>query len=474
MAQYFDKDTRSIKRQTYTWADADGTSGNRWEDLTSWETGTGSYYTLQSGDAISFLTDIKDFGRNAHINPTCVADVIGDNKRIEVFVAESIDSSSQISGVPALDVSSANQTLTGTYGRYFQFRISVEDSSTQLAEILAIRTDLLNVLQQEGVTGNSSDHAGTQAVRILPLTKEYSKLASVVGNAEAVGASRPWVTVGSIGDPTTPRYTLFEFELDAQDSSTQVPGIKDEVNDTTITTSGAVESTNTEAFYKWEPNGIIFNTDSSDNDAHIEFDPTGLGTGDFEIRLWIKFPNEAHPDHFFKLTAGSDNIKFKSRTVGTVQAISYSVNGASYTDVTQPPGKTDDDWYHMAFWRSSGVMRVAFHHHNTNTTIGTYNWDLSSCTIELGDLGTGTTAFVCMDDIAVKSASQYTTSYSGSPGAEEVQTSDHVFLANGTITSETVLVGQNIVATDAPVTFHVAGLPKLISDSNGDIVEEAQ
>jgi len=188
--------------------------------------------------------------------------------------------------------------------------------------------------------------------------------------------------------------------------------------------------------------------------------------------MWIKLPNLAHPDHFFKLTAGSDNIRFKSRTDGVLTAISYSVNGAAYTDVTSPPSKPSDDWYHFAFWRSSGVMYCAFHHHNTNTTIGSYSWDLSSCTIELGDLGTGTTAYIVMDDVAVKSASQYTTSYTGSPGAEEVAGTDHVFLMNGTTTQQSQLVQSSVITTDAPVVFQVTGLPKLVSDDDGNIVEQ--
>ena len=49
---------------------------------------------------------------------------------------------------------------------------------------------------------------------------------------------------------------------------------------------------------------------------------------------------------------------------------------------------------------------------------------------------------------------------------------DHVFLMNGTQRSETVLVGQNIIATDAPVVFQGTGLPKLVSDDDGNIVEQ--
>lgn len=471
MTQYFDPDTRSIKRQVYSWDDTNDSSIS-WEDLTSWETATGGLYSIGAGDPITFRSDIKDFGRIADINPLCTVDAVG-TVNVKVFAADSIDSSSLLPGDPVID-GGQSQTLAGVRGRYFQFLVEVTDDSDALAEILSVRTDLSDRTQQEGISGNSSDHGGTQLARILPITRNYSKLTSVVGNAEAVGSSRPWVTVGSIGDPTTPRYALFEFELDTEDSSTQIAAIKDEINDTTITVSGAVEASNTQAFYRWQPHGIIFNTDSSDNDAHIEFDPQGLGTGDFEIRMWLKLPNLAHPDHFFKLTAGSDNIRFKTSTGSNGRPeMQYSVNGATYTNTGEPPfNSAHNDWYHLAFWRSSGTFRFGFHHHNNTHTIGSYSWDLSSCTIELGDLGTGTTGFICMDDVAVKSASQYTTAYTGDPGAEEVAGADHVFLMNGTQSSESVLVGQNIIATDAPVVFQVTGLPKLVSDDAGNIVEQ--
>ena len=58
MTQYYDPDSRSIKRAVYTWDDTNDSSTS-WEDLTEWETGTGGLYTLGAGDPITFRSEIR-------------------------------------------------------------------------------------------------------------------------------------------------------------------------------------------------------------------------------------------------------------------------------------------------------------------------------------------------------------------------------------------------------------------------------
>lgn len=480
MAAYFDTDTRSIKRKVYEWADADGTAGNQWDDLTSWETGTGSYYTLQSGDPLTYLTPIQDYGRIAYINPTCTADVVGDNKKIEVFVADSIDSSSQIGGEAAIEVTGPNQVLNGTYGRYYQFRISVDDTTTQLAEIFSVRTDLSNNLQQEIVVGDSSTHSGTIAARIAPLTKEYSRIAGVVGNAKATSGVTPYVTIGN--NTSQAVYTVYDFTEPLAGDSSTITTIADYTGQVTITEHGSVSAVEDE--YVWQPSSVRFNTNNganavTDTNDKISFTAPSTSTP-YTYEMWKKIwqnpgtsaPGLEHSEYFIKIPTTTTEIRMRTNTDSSKVRLDISTDGGS-TWINGPVGNSNIGWKHIALVSDTNFLLVFVDGVRQVFPGVAFNQiahsGLPSGTVEIGDLGTSAGNW-WMDDFRISNYQRYSTNFS-TPG-EFVEDVNTKMLINGVQEIVTGGVAASIQPVDAVVNLLITGLPKLISDSNSDIREE--
>ena len=475
MAQYFDPSTQSIKRQAYSWDDTNDSSAS-WSTLTSWETGNGAFYTLQSGDPIEFTTDILDYGRAEYINPLCTVTGVGTSQKIEVWAAESIDSSSQISGTPDITVTGSGQVLNGTYGRYFQFRVSLQDTATELAEIQAVETNLSGKLQQEVVVGDSGTHGGTQAARIAPLTREYSRIAAVVGNAKADTGITPFVTIGN--NTSQAVYTVYDFtEAGAGDSSTVVAIADYTGNVTTITESGDVTAQEVE--YKWQPSAIQFNSNDgstvTDGDGKLVFDSPSLMGNTYTYEFWCKIfqepggsPGFAHPDHMVEIQTSTTTIRLRSGTSSQELTLSLSIDGGSSYTTSGTLG-SGDTFRHIAIVATGSAIKV---YHNGNDVFPSNTFSHSGqpqgqCSV--GDLGTGTGHW-WMDDWRISDNTRYTGNFS-TPG-EFVEDANTTMLINGIQEIVPGEVSTNVSTVDATVNLLVTGLPKLVSDSNSNIIEE--
>lgn len=178
---YFDADLGQLLPVRYTWADLTG--GNTWESATSWDDFTDAGLTSVGAEPdITFFTPVIDFGRIAYVNPLCTVQAVGD-VNIKVYSANSIDSSSRLPG-DAVITGGRNQTLTGVQGRYFQFQIDVtQDSSVGAVNISSVVTTLDATQQTEYIQGDSAGHSGTTASRVVPITKQYSVVYSLMGTA---------------------------------------------------------------------------------------------------------------------------------------------------------------------------------------------------------------------------------------------------------------------------------------------------
>ena len=176
----------------YSWDDTNDSSAS-WDNATSWQDWLNTGVTT----TLTYLTPIEDFGRIADINPLCTVTASG-TVNVKVFTATSIDSSSALPGAPTI-TGGQNQTLNGTRARFFQFLIEVTDPGDNSVNISRVVTTLKGTKQTEHIQGDSASHSGTTSERIVPLTQEYSKISSLIGNAEYVDDGTD--STGAVGDP---------------------------------------------------------------------------------------------------------------------------------------------------------------------------------------------------------------------------------------------------------------------------------
>ena len=516
MAQYFDPTTGTIKRQVYSWSDlgaglyvaddyvVDGyvvgdASSDSWGDLTDWDTGTGSLYTLTSGDPIIFRSEIKDVGRITDVNPLCTVAATG-LVNVKVFAANTIDSSSLLPGDPVIN-GGQEQRLYGVRARYFQFLVEVQDDSAELAEIRSVETELNTERQEEFVIGDSATHDGTIDERIAPLELNYSKLIHLGGNAKQTLEDAPFITIGDLTiSPAEPRYTVHKVQrnVTVPDSSTNI-GITDQTQQTSIVLQSGHPQTTTRT-YKWHPASIEFNVVNADsgtgffygrnisvtdtNDS-IRFTTTGItepsDNRDFTIEGWVKIaaelatdendPGYKHPEYFVELVNNSgDFIRLNSQTaLGKIQFVA-NYNGASSTTIftaTSNATNPEGDWHYFRIRRASNTVFAAIGSTEVQIATGN-NWNLNSGHINAGDLGTASAnagAALYIDDLRFSE-----TNITAVPTAPLTADANTLTLVTGALVTTTTESVTDVVTTDAEVNLHIVGMPSIRSDEDGNIV----
>lgn len=475
-ATFYNTETRRLELVKYTWADLTGS--DTWETGVTWDDFTGGFVS-SVGDTIEYMTDIIDLGRIDYVNPLCTVQT-NNNFSVHVYAADQIDSSSLLPGDPVI-IGGQNQTLQGVQGRYFQFKIVVENDSGD-AYIAGVRTNLKSTFQQEVVNGFSGDHPGTTALRYAPIVKSYSKLLNIAGTAE----------------PT---------DYNADSSTVTTIDISDRASGATITENNSVTAVNDE--YKFEPGSVRFNTNTdstvSDTNDSISFTVGGSMTGDFTIDFWYKIfsasfhtpeddPEYQHPEYFFELSNfNGNNLKLQTQTSGGHPQLYYSWNGGAYTSVATwgtgdpyPPNY----WYYARIRRSGGNISIFHHNRGSAGIASSVAGDLAGSTIALGDLGSSA-GQLWIDEFRVSDTDRF----GGTlvvPSAEFIIDSNTVHLISGYSQSAVVdpLVAvickgtldeptqprysvrhQLGEALNANVSLLITGLPAIQSDSQGNIVE---
>ena len=513
MTQYFDPKDGAIKRQLYAWSDLgaslyvdDGyvvdsyvvgdSSSSGWEDLTNWNTGTGSFYTITSGDPLVFRSEIKDVGRITDVNPLCTVDATG-LVNVKVFAANTIDSSSLLPGDPVIN-GGQEQRLYGVRARYFQFLVEVQDDSDQIAELRSVETSLNTERQEEFVIGNSATHDGTIDERIAPLELTYSKLIHLGGNAKRTIEDAPFITVGDLTiSPAEPRYTVHKMQLNVTvpDSSTNI-GITDQAQNQTIALQSGSPDTTTRTF-KWHPASVAFNVVNADpstglfygrnisvtdtNDS-IRFSTTDItepsDNRDFTIEGWVKIaaelatdggdPGYKHPTYFLELVNNSgDFIRLASETSGGKIRFVANYNGASTTNIDGPASvatNPEGDWHYFRIRRASNTVFASLGTNEQQIATGN-NWNLNSGHINFGDLGSASGSALYVDDLRFSEASK--TAIPTAPFSVE---SDTLVLVTGALVTTTTTSVTDVVTTDAEVNLHIVGMPSIRSDEDGNIV----
>jgi len=453
----YDRETGRLIPEFYTWDDY--TQWDPGADLT-WDFLDGSYTSSLGEPDLTFTTEIIDFGRIAYINPLCTAITSGTHA-IKVYAADSIDSSSALPGDAVITVSSSGQVLPAIQARYFQFVIEVFDGVDSF--VRGVRTNLSATPQTEIIAGDSATHGGTQAARIAPLTKEYSVITGVVGNAKATGSITPFVTIGN--NTTQAVYTVYDFtDAQTEDSSTEV-GIADLTENVTITVSGA---TTDEIQYKWEPSAVLF-TSSSDK---ISFTAPSSGNT-YTYEMWMKVlqsggePGYNHAEYFLRIPVSGSAIRLRTSTEENKLRVDISTDDGSNWTNGAVTDNANDVFRHIAIVGTGSQIKL-FVDGTLNTTVTSSQ--TPSGTVEIGDLGTGGTGYFWMDDFRISDSQRYSSNFLV-PG-EHVIDADTMMLVNGLQPTVTAAVASSIQTVDATVNLLVTGLPKMVSDANNNIIEQ--
>jgi len=499
ITSYFDTEEQALRPATYTWADL-ATNDTNWEDALTWngynDDSVVVTTTDSTADFIQYITPITDFGRIADVNPLCEIDTSGDGAvEIEVYAADSIDSSSLLPGDPVF-TTPAN-TPVGVRGRFFMWVIKKFDVEGD-ARIRSVRTEVYDKLEQEAVNGNSTNFDGSIEERLAPLTKSYSKLLNLSGGARRTTGVHPFITVNDISNPANARFTVFDLtDTTSIDSSSSlvVGDIAGAGTDPSVVNNTHV---NDNAYaYKWAPAGIEFNvlnadpgtgnfygnTSVADTDDELTFGFSTVTTGEFTVDFWIKIhapgsqndPGYANPDHFLEITGLALKLKFIVSSGDLFLQSSYG--GAAYQTVGSNPvqqggGELGGRFEYIRILRDgSNNLKVAFRSQfgsfDEETIASSVTRNVGSDTIKVGDLGTGTTASVFMDDIRLSNTARTNTSAPTDPFTVDSNTK---MLVNGTIGGQTVTV-REMVPVNATVSLLVTGLPKMVIDSDSGSIQ---
>ncbi len=509
ITSYFDTEEQALRPVPYTWADL-ATNDTQWEDALSWnaynDDSAVTTTTDSTADFIQYITPITDFGRIADVNPLCEIDTSGDGDvQIEVYAADSIDSSTLLPGDPVFTTATSGTSPVAVRGRFFMWIIKKFDVEGD-ARIRSVRTEVFDTFQQETVNGNSTNFDGSIEERLAPLTKSYSKLLNLSGGAQKTSEVHPFITVNDLSNPGQARFTVFDLtDTTAIDSSTR-RGLGDIAD--AGTSPSVVNNThvNENAYaYKWAPAGIEFNVLNADEDTGNFFGNTTVTdtddelthgfstvqTGEFTYEFWIKIhgskagidtgdPNFSNPDHFLEITGLALKLQFQVES-GNMNLFS-SYGGASFqqigtSSVIQQGGSVVGGTfvYIRVLRDGSNNLKVAFADGGTGSlteeTVATsVTRDVGSDTIKVGDLGTGTTASVFMDDIRLSNTARTNTSAPSSPLTVDSNTK---MLVNGTLISNQEITVREMVPVNAVVSLLVTGLPKMTVDSDSGSIQNA-
>lgn len=462
MTSAFNPETRRLEKIQYDW---NSMTSDTWADLTNWQEGNPTYGTVSSIGTVEveFITDIIDLGRITDFNPLCSVSHNGGDLEIEVYVADSIDSSSRLAGDPVFNVTTAGEVLTGQRGRYVQYRILLKNNGDTLYTLNSVNTEQTLAIQQEVISGDSSTHGGTQAARIAPLTREYSKITGVVGNAKATNGITPFVTIGN--NTTQAVYTVYDFTAGSGQDSTSQVAIADYTGNVAIEVNDAQTD---ETEYKWQPSAVRFEDNHS-----IQFSaPSTSNTYTYE--MWMKIlqsggdPGYNHPEYFLRIpVSGGSAIELRTSTDANKLRVDISTNDGSTWTNGAVTGNANDVFRHIAIVGTGSQIKL-FVDGTLRATVSSSQ--TPSGTVQIGDLG-GNAGYFWMDDFRISNTQRYSSNFS-TPG-EFVVDSDTEMLINGLELTVTPIVASSIETVDATVNLLVSGLPKMVSDDNLNIVEVA-
>lgn len=217
---YFDRTTKTYKSlPTETWA-----SYTNWSTFTSWA-GTPS-------DSVSFTTTIFDAGKIDWHN-TLVDIEASLPADVTIYAGETLESAGQIDIATTTTVTPSTSPVAATYGRYFQFTITLNrDSALQNdPEITSINVNFnsdTDTITQSDI--DTSTLGGSVGARELTFNQPVGKLTNVLvqphytGLDDSAGESQsPVVYIDKSSTPTI----LNIFNMDTYGKRTRMDCVVD-------------------------------------------------------------------------------------------------------------------------------------------------------------------------------------------------------------------------------------------------------
>lgn len=159
-----------IPKSNITWADLATSPYATWANWTAWDGGSPTL-------PLTYETDPVDFGRVSDLNVELELQYQGT---LTLTLKHSTDNSTYT------DVTiNASNTIAGFRARFVKFSLSIAGSDAEVERILAT---LSNQTQQETLQISTVDMEGTNTAREVPVQKNYSKIVTVIGTAQASGS----------------------------------------------------------------------------------------------------------------------------------------------------------------------------------------------------------------------------------------------------------------------------------------------
>jgi len=216
-------------------------------------------------------------------------------------------------------------------------------------------------------------------------------------------------TFGStVGDTHFSKVTAM-FNFDGSDGDTTTSGLDASNKNLTLSYSSGDELSNTQKKFGATSLYVADNVTISSSDGF------NMGTGDFTIEAWYYFTSFSnsfgHYDQWSGGSTGAGNVQMWNSTSAQGKIRWYYDGSSNFTSSTT---MSTGQWYHVAYVRESGTLKIYFNG-TADSTTQSYSGQLGKTgTVYLGDqhAGGGSAPQYYIDDLRVtKGLARYTSNF---------------------------------------------------------------
>ena len=275
-------------------------------------------------------------------------------------------------------------------------------------------------------------------------------------------------TFGStVGDTHFSKVTAL-FNFDGSDGDTTTSGLDSSNKNLTVSYSSGDELSNTQKKFGATSLYVADNVTISSSDGF------NMGTGDFTIEAWYYFTSFSnsfgHYDQWAGGSTGAGNVQMWNSTSAQGKIKWYYDGSSNFTSSTT---MSTGQWYHVAYVRESGTLKIYFNG-TVDSTTQSYSGQLGKTgTLYLGDqhAGGGSAPQYYIDDLRVtKGLARYTSSFTAPTTAHLTSAGDS--LKNIIVNSDAdgVIVGTGginpVRLAKSWVNFTGSGTPSINASYN--------
>ena len=216
-------------------------------------------------------------------------------------------------------------------------------------------------------------------------------------------------TFGStVGDTHFSKVTAM-FNFDGSDGDTTTSGLDASNKNLTLSYSSGDELSNTQKKFGATSLYVADNVTISSSDGF------NMGTGDFTIEAWYYFTSFSnsfgHYDQWAGGSTGAGNVQMWNSTSAQGKIRWYYDGSSNFTSSTT---MSTGQWYHVAYVRESGTLKIYFNG-TVDSTTQSYSGQIGKTgTVYLGDqhAGGGSAPQYYIDDLRVtKGLARYTSNF---------------------------------------------------------------